>query len=461
MFFAMRPFRLFRAGAVGLALSLAGCATYHPLPPPDSSNLKPGLAQLDLAVPSDKPGAAPKKINPQKPLTPDEVGMIAVLNSPDLASQPGQLDAAQADLLSATLLPNPSISLGYAFLISGLGTSDSLAASISQDIRSIVTYSSRVKAAKTRLKQVSANLLWQEWQVAQKGRLLAVDIYAAQRELDVRNKELALLDKEVAQVRTAMAAGNLDLTAEAPLLAAEASAESSIATARMTLLKDWQDLDALIGLEPSVRFTVARPEPVKLPDNIDPLIQSLSERRPDLVALQLGYEASQLDVRKAIIRQFPTFSLGLSGGWDTSRVYSAGPVVNMDLPIFNRNQGEIASTSATRLQLRAEYQARLDEAEGTSRALVARAQTIKADLEKARVASREASSRLDAALHAYKQGNLGQRDLTDYQTTALERQLDALGYQRTLDETALALSIELGSGFPKTILVSPDKVKRP
>jgi outer membrane protein TolC len=133
----------------------------------------------------------------------------------------------------------------------------------------------------------------------------------------------------------------------------------------------------------------------------------------------------------------------------------------MDLPIFNRNQGEIASTSATRLQLRAEYQARLDEAEGTSKALVARAQTIKADLEKARVASREASSRLDAALHAYKQGNLGQRDLTDYQTTALERQLDALGYQRTLDETALALSIELGSGFPKTILVSPDKVKRP
>jgi uncharacterized protein YqfA (UPF0365 family) len=111
--------------------------------------------------------------------------------------------------------------------------------------------------------------------------------------------------------------------------------------------------------------------------------------------------------------------------------------------------------------LRAEYQARLDEAEGTSKALVARAQTIKADLEKARVASREASSRLDAALHAYKQGNLGQRDLTDYQTTALERQLDALGYQRTLDETALALSIELGSGFPKTILVSPDKAKRP
>ncbi len=457
----MRSFRLFRASAAGLVLSLAGCATYHALPPPDHSNLKSGLAQLDLTVPSDGSGVAPKTINPEKPLTPGEIGLIAVLNNPDLVSQPAQLDAARADLLSETLLPNPSVGLAYAFLLGGAATSNSLAASISQDIRSIITYSSRVKAAKVRVGQVSAGLLWQEWQVAQKGQLLALDIYADQRELEVRSKELDLLDKEVSQVRAATTAGNLDVTAEAPLLAALAGAESAIATTRMTLLQDWQSLDALIGLEPSVRFAIAASERVKLPDDIDPLVKSLPARRPDLVALRLGYEASQLDVRKAIVGQFPALSLGVAGGWDTSHVSSAGPTINMDLPIFNRNQGVIASASATRLQLRADYQARLDEAVGMSNALLARQQRTTANLEKARTASQEASSLSDSALRAYHEGNLGQRDLTDFQTTALERQLDVLGYERTLDETTLALSIELGTGFPKTMLVSPGKAKNP
>lgn len=447
--------------AIGLVLSLAGCATYHALPPPDHANLKAGLAQLNLAVPSDKSTGTAKKIDPGKPLAPSEVGMIAVLNNPDLAAEPGQLDAARADLLSETLLPNPSAGIAYAFLLGGAATSNALSLSIAQDIRSIITYNTRVKAAKARLAQVSASLLWQEWQVAQKGRLLAVDIHADERELEARSKELRLLNNEVDQVRAVTAAGNLDVTTEAPLLAAQAGAESAIATTRMTLLKDWQSLDALIGLQPSARFAIASPEPARLTDDIDPLVKSLPARRPDLVALRLGYKASQLNVRQAIVGQFPAFSLGVAGGWDTSHVSSAGPTINMDLPIFNRNQGVIASARASRAQLRAEYQARLDEAEGTSKALLAREQMTKTNLKKARSASQEATALSNSALRAYQAGNLGQRDLTDYQTTALERQLDVLGYQRALDETALALSIELGVGFPKTTLVSSNEVKNP
>ena len=453
--------RLFRAGAVGLMLSLAGCATYHALPPPDHANLKPGLAQLDLTVPSRGTDGAARKIDSSKPLAPSDVGMIAVLNNPDLAAEPGQLDAARADLLSESLLPNPSVGIAYAFLLGGAATNDSLGLSIAQDIRSILTYDLRVKAAKARLAQVSASLLWQEWQVAQKARLLAVDIHADERELAARGKELKLLNDEVARVRAVTAAGNLDITVEAPLLAAQAGAESAIAATRMTLLKDWQSLDALIGLIPSARFAIAAPEPAKLVDDIGPMVKTLPARRPDLVALRLGYQASQLDVRRAIVGQFPAFSLGVAGGWDTSRVYSAGPTINMDLPIFNRNQGVIATTRASRSQLRAEYQARLDDAEGTSKALLAREQMTEANLKNAQSASKEADSLADSALRAYHQGNLGLRDLTDYQTTALERQLDVLGYQRTLQETALALSIELGVGFPKTMLVSPSEVKNP
>jgi outer membrane protein TolC len=454
----MRSSRLFRVGAIGIALSLGGCATYHVLPLAESSNLKASLEQLDLTVPSEGSNNDPMKINPEKPLSPDEVGLVAVLNSPSLASQPGQLSAARAGLLSATFLPNPSLSVDYEFYQGGPATNNSLAASVSEDIRSIVTYSPRVKAAKARVGQVKADLLWQEWQVAQRARLLAVDIYADKRELEVRSKELNLLDKEVSQVRAATLAGNLALSAEAPLLAAQASAEIAIATTRMTLMKDWQDLDALIGLDPSVRFAIATPTPISLPDNINPLIETLPKRRPDLVALRLGYKASDQDVREAILGQFPAFTIGPAGGWDTSRVYSMGPIISMDLPIFNRNQGKIASVRATRVQLHADYQARLDDAVSISNDLIARIQTIKSDLKRSRSASEDADSLADSALQAYKEGNLDERSLTDYQTTALERQLDVLNYQRALDETTLALSIELATGFPDTVLISSDKV---
>jgi len=241
-------------------------------------------------------------------------------------------------------------------------------------------------------------------------------------------------------------------------LATKAGAEIAAANTRMTLMKDWQDLDALIGLDSSVRFAIATPNPVGLPDKLNPLIETLPKRRPDLVALQLGYQAADQDVREAILGQFPAFTIGPGGGWDTSRVYSMGPVISMDLPIFNRNQGKIASARATRVRLRADYQARLDDAVSTSNGLIARIQTIKSDLKRSRSAAEEADSLANSALQAYKNGNLDQRSLTDYQTTALERRLDVLNYQRALDETTLALSIELAIGFPETIPVSSDKV---
>lgn len=456
----MSPSRFFRAGALGLAASLAGCASYHPLALPTRPNLAPGLAQLDLTLPPPEPGKAAVKLNPQGPLTPDEVGVAAILNNPDLKALPGKLDAAQADLLAATILPNPSLGFGYAFLVSGPGTADAITASISQDVRSIVTYSTRVHAAKARVRQVSADSLWQEWQVAQKARLLAVDINADEREIKLREQELDLLNRELKEIRAATAAGNLDLSAEAPLIAAATGAERDLATARLTRLKDWQDLDALLGLQPTARFAISAPEPVKLPENIDPLIESLPARRPDFVAFRLGYSAAESDVRAAILGQFPAFSLGGAGGSDTSEVVSVGPQITMDLPIFDRNQAKIAATRASRQQLHTEYQVRLDEAEGTARSLLARSRVLEANLERARKASETASSLLNTALHAYQQGNISQRDLTDFQTTALDRQLDALGYERTLEESSLALSIELGLGFPQTMIAPHDQVTR-
>ncbi|MHB1302872.1 MAG: TolC family protein [Acidiphilium sp.] len=432
-------------------LALAGCAGYRPEPLASRPHLAPSVAALDRTVPGATPGD-PVTLPAGQDFTIDQIGLLAILNDPALADARGRLGLAKANVLSASVLPNPSVSLGFAALISGPGSTPSYAASLSQDIMALVTYRTRVAAAHDQYASVNASLLWQEWQVAQKARLLALSIHGANEEIRYRSHELSLLSRELGDVQKATAAGNLDLTAEAPLTAATATAETTLAGARLTRLKDWQSLDALLGLEPSVRFAIAPPALTPPPSDISPLIASLPERRPDLVALRLGYGASEANLREAVLMQFPAFAIGPSGGSDTSNVVSLGATATFDLPIFNRNQGGIAAAKATRSVLHAQYQAQLDQTEGTARALVARIRVLKVDYRQASTAAGAARRLARSAEQAYGQGNIDQRALADYQTTVLERELEAVGFETRLQADELALGIELGVGLPQTRL---------
>ena len=202
---------------------------------------------------------------------------MAILNDPVLKSERATIEVARSGVLQATLLPNPVASLSYGALISGPGTTSSVSASLSEDIVAIITREARVKSAEAHLDQVRTDQVWREWQVAQKARQLAVDIYSANAAIAVTQSEHQLFLQEVEQVRKAIAAGNLTLAALSPLAAASAAAEQSLITLRLELLKNWQALDALLGLDPRVRFTIVTPVLLPLPDNLDALIADLPE----------------------------------------------------------------------------------------------------------------------------------------------------------------------------------------
>jgi cobalt-zinc-cadmium efflux system outer membrane protein len=447
------------AGEALFALLLTACATYRPLPLPGSPNLAANLAALERTLPPARPDDPPATIDITAPLDIDRIGVLAMLNDPDLRSEHGEMAGARAALVQASALPNPSIALGFAALLGGPGSTPSYSASLSQDIASLVTYHARVASARSHVGEVNANLLWLEWQIAQKARLLALDLYWLDQSIDLNDRELRLISSEAGQVRAATAAGNLDIQSLAPLLGAQASAEQSLAALHLQRLKNWQALDALLGLQPQVRFAIAAPALPPPPPDLAGLIATLPEHRPDLVALQLGYRSSDENLRAAILGQFPAFVL--SGTWtsDTTNVRSAGPNATFDLPIFNRNQGGIAKARATRAQLQAQYQARLDSAVADIQGLVAQMQRLSADLVVARRAAARAVTLSKTAREAYAQGNLDQRALTDYETTALQRQLDVVGMARDLGEDQITLAVELGLGLPRARIAPPDRTR--
>lgn len=456
--------RAFRLAALGTAVAgaalLGGCALYHSLPLPSRPDLAGQLSQLRTRMPA-VPGQVPRTIATDRPLHIDDIGWLAILNDPELRSERGQMDLAQATLLQASLLPNPSASVSWQALLAGTDFTSAWTASLTEDVKSIITYHTRVKSAHYQLDQVNADLLWQEWQVAQNARLLALDIYWGEQALQLGRRETQLFDQEVRDVRAATASGALGLTALAPLLAAQASAQQFLSSLELTQLQSWQQLDALLGLEPRVRFPIVQPALPSEPKDIGTLVAALPERRPDLVALRLGYRSADESVRTAIIGQFPAFVLGGAWGDDTANNRTVGPTATFDLPVFDRNQGQVAQTRATRLLLHEQYQARLDQAAGTAQGLAVTIARLEGYVREARRAATLATAMSNSARQAYAQGNLDQRSLADFETTALQREIEAMALERSLGEARISMTIELGLGLPQTRIAPLANSRKP
>ena len=445
--------RLALLGGACAAL-LGGCALYHSLPLPQHPDLLGQLSQLRTRIPAAA-GEPPRAIATDGPLAIDDIGLLAVLNDPDLRAERGTLDVARAGLLQASLLPNPSGSVSYTPILGGHDIVPAWAASLTEDVKAILTYHTRKKSARLQLEQVNADLLWQEWQVAQQARILALDLYWDGLSVALAERQLQLLEREVREVQAATQSGALDLTALAPLLAAKASAAQTVASLNLAQLQGWQQLDALLGLQPDVRFSIAPPKLAPLPPDLDELIAQLPQRRPDLVALQLGYRSADESVRSAIIGQFPALVAGYQWGQDTSNVRSGGPTASFDLPIFDRNQGQVAQARATRLQLYEQYEARLDAADGAAKGLVSQIKRLRSDAQEAESAAAAAEAQSKSAQQAYAQDTLDQRSLADFETTALQRRIEAMTLERSLGESRITLTVALGLGLPRTRIAPP------
>jgi outer membrane protein, heavy metal efflux system len=431
--------------AVAVA-GLAGCATYHAVPLANGPNLASSTHQLVTEVPPG-PDYPAYQIDVTHPLTIDEIGILAMLNDPDLKSEFGTIDEARAELVQARLLPNPVANLSYGAIVSGPGAA-SIGGSLAQSFAAILTYGATTKSAEAHLYQVDAEQAWREWQVAQKARQLALDVYAGKLSIDLAEREQRLMSEELVSVQKAVSEGGTSLEDMAPLAKASALIDQTLIKLRLEQLKNWQQLNGLLGLDANARFTIAHPRLGPVPP-VEPLIAAIPARRPDLAALRLGYESAEQGVRAAILGQFPGLTVGGSYNSDTTGAVTAGPNFNFALPIFDRNQGGVSKALASREQVWAKYLASLDDAVATVHGLIAQIHQLSADLVRTRRASDAAQSLASTAHQAYSRADLDQRTLTDYQTTALERALDVVAIQRQIDEDKIVLALELGLGLPE------------
>lgn len=438
--------RLLSLGA--LCLVQAACAQYQPLPLPSH----PALASTVSDLRHDGYALT-------APLTVSEVAMLAVQNDPDLLAARAQHGVAQAQLLQAGLLPNPQLVAAILPLMAGPGVTKAWNAALSYDIKSLITLSARRRAARNAAQQVDAQLLWQEWQVVGQARLLAVDIIEGNRSLKLLKRSRDLLAERERRSRQALAAGNATLSSVAPDRVAQQTAQTQVNDLERLQLSRRHQLSALLDLAPdtALPLTSKLDLPPFDPDTVERALPTLAERRPDLIALQLGYQAQDAKLRAAILAQFPNLNFGIAGGSDNSNVRNIGPQIGLELPIFDRNQDNVAIEQATRQQLHDEYAARLASADGQVRAMLTEIALLRRQLGLSRGNLAITARAAREATAALSEANLDERSYVDLVSARYAKEQEIISLEQSILEQEIAIATLIGAGMP-SVSLPPDAV---
>ncbi|MGH8456429.1 MAG: TolC family protein [Stenotrophobium sp.] len=441
--------------ALPLALALAGCVSYAPLPlsggdvdaalrSPDRDALQRAAAQLQ------HPRLAPITLDFGKPLTPDELAVIAVIASPDLKALRTQEGVAQAQVFAAGLLPDPQLSLGLDHPITP-GYTNAYTAGLGLDLGALFVRGKTVDAAKAAAQRVRLDIAWQEWLTAGQARLLAVRIAGLQQSVQLTQDSRQIADTALVRALTAANGGDLKADEVELRRIAAADADDRALAAARDLAAARQDLNRLLGLKPTDTLNLAAVAPVAdAPLDAAALFDQARQDRLDLQAFAAGYQSQEIAVRRAVLGQYPRLTLTLNRARDTSGVNAFGPAISLDLPLWNRNRGAIRVAEADRARLLAEYEARLHNTRADIYALVdgiARAQAQQAQL----AAQLPALRRIAANFaEAARRGDVTAPAAEAARASLLDKQLMLAQLEQSIAGQQVALSLSVGAPLKET-----------
>lgn len=437
--------------SLALAAVLCGCAHYRPAPLANRPDLIAELPHVTVQPAALRlPGVKTHPFNPSRGLGVNEVALLAVLNNPDLKAYRTRAGVARAQLFSAGLFPDPSLALSGA--IPTLGPPPlmtALSAALSYALKPLITRGDSLAAARHHVRAVDLDVVWQEWQVAQQARLYFVQVWYDERERALLQRYRDLYAAAYRRSQRALRQGNTTLDVTGTDLVGLLDADTRLNTLNQNLNKVRHQLRAELGVAPTLDLPMtAEPAGVHVPVPNDATIEQamalMPKRRPDLMALKAGYESQEAKLREAVLAQFPGLDIGANHGRDNSGVYSWGGDITIGLPLFSRNRGPIAVERATRAQLRAEYQARLDKDFGTADQLRVQAHEIAGQLRQVQAELPRIERIAAAGRKAFAAHNLPAATYLSLETGTLNKQIEAITLQRSLAETAIALDTVLG-----------------
>lgn len=309
----------------------------------------------------------------------EDVLQLWLTHSREVTSWRSDIGAARFDVVTATLWPNPQLSLGTSIAVAGRDHPPdgvyNWGPSLSVPLPVFGQIGAREHEARAALQVTEVQVATTLWERAAEIEQALVEraFLAAEIEETERNlSELARIDEIV---RTREAAGANPRYDVLRVATTESTFRAGLAAA--TLKRDQADaqIAALLAVPeprplPIVRAGLAA---FRGPESLNALEQLALARRPDLLLARRGVSAalaSAARYRKELV-PVPTVQLG---SYFTHQAWSASlqGAVTFSVPVFDRNQGLIGraqSTAAGQRDLVAALEARIRaEVEGAWRA---------------------------------------------------------------------------------------------
>lgn len=437
---------------LALTLLASACSSYVAAPLPEAPSFPVGLPVVQgNETPAGHGLPAGHPFDARDGLDFTELATLAVVNNPELRTARTAARLTSAQSFAAGLLPDPQINISRDFPEAVLtGGSSAFVAGIGYAINALVTHSTVKEAGEQDTAQADLNLLWQEWQVIAQARLQFVRLQAAAQRKALLMRTRDVVADRYRRASTALAAGLLTLDAVAPQLAALQDVERQLHDLERQTNQARFDLIALLGLAPDTPL-VLQGEATLPPVDADALragLTGLLNARPDLQALRAGYAAQDARYRVALLQQFPALTFGVQRSRDNSNAYTRGFAINLGLPVFNGNRGEVRVQDATRDKLRAEYQQRLNAGSlDVHRALAEHVISTRqlADTESALVTLRSATARLRTAFDAH---DIDALTLATLELSTLAKEGERLDALQALQEQRIGLLALAGPTGP-------------
>lgn len=435
-------------------VSLNGCATYKPKQLPSNPDLAPNVPQL--TVDSSRfslKTLKPRRFDAEDGLDMTAIATFAVINNPDLRALRTKQGIARAQLFSVGLLPDPKVSVKMTYptdkpdqtknpiLVTGYEIG------VNYNLNYFVTRYAAIDSATKAVRQVDLDVIWQEWQVMQRSRILFARLISELRKLDILKQIRSLYDKRYSRSSRALQEGNLTLDVTGTDLTAKIDADTQVRDAELLVNKTHHELNALLGIWPEAQLKLV-PSPLSLDldrQALDESLNGLPNRRPDLMALKAGYDSQEAKVYEAVLGQFPSLDVGIVKARDDTDVHTVGHDTTISVPIFNGNRGKIAVEKATREQLLQEYQARIDQTHQQVDLLWTNQIMLRRQLNELQEHLPTLARMVEEARRAYAAQNMSSLTYINMENTLANKRLKVIDLIQALWETQITLDTLLAN----------------
>lgn len=344
------------------ALVFTGCASTSPRAPfNDMSKMvaERGAPRLhwDQGTPADAQVQERVRTLLRGTLKGPDAVEVALLRNQGLVATYEELGIAQADLVQAGLLRNPSLGARVRFPTGSTGSIES-EFSLAQNFLDLFTLPLRKRVAATQLDAAKARVGNAVLQLAADVRAALVSTQAASLTAKIRGLALESQQAAAELRRRQHAAGNVGDLELAQEEAFYQQGKIDAARAQAQVVEQRERLNRLLGVWGAESASWKVDDALAdLPAQEPPLEHVESQaiaRRLDLASARAEADAlEQSATALGITRIFPAVQVGVSGGRDAEGIGLVGPTVDVELPIFDQGQARAARLSAQLRQARA------------------------------------------------------------------------------------------------------------